>query len=114
MTWSVLVDENVVVGYSDAAADKKSIADYGNVPRTVLLSPLTSHDLSLSLSLSVRTAREDRRKASEEERWQGSGGFCAGDRGHHLLSVPIRVSARHVTASPTKHEVRVVVCLSRV
>lgn len=49
MTWSVLVDENVVVGYSDAAADKKSIADYGNVPRTVLLSPLTSHDLSLSL-----------------------------------------------------------------
>ncbi len=110
MTWSVLVDENVVVGYSDAAADKKSIVDYGNVPHTVLLSPLTSHDLSLS----VRTAREDRRKASEEERWQGSGGFCAGDRGHHLLSVPIRVSARHVTASPTKHEVRVVVCLSRV
>lgn len=26
----MLVDENVVVGYSDAAADKKSIVDYGN------------------------------------------------------------------------------------
>jgi len=29
----VLVDENVVVGYSDAAADKKSIVDYGSLEK---------------------------------------------------------------------------------